>query len=112
MKQGERVAYMKKVVMPRMAELFQAADATRYAEMDCATCHGAGARQGHFHMPAPDLPKLDVTDGFAVHRAESPDVTSFMMQQVVPEMAQLLGEQPHDPETGRGFGCFDCHEKK
>lgn len=112
MKQGERIAFMKNVVMPHMSEVFQSVNAERYGSMNCATCHGAGAKAGHFHMPSPDLPPLDATDGFAAHRAAAPEVTAFMMEKVVPEMARLLGESPYDPETGRGFGCFDCHEKK
>jgi hypothetical protein len=27
----------------------------------------------------------------------------------VPKMAGLLGEEPYNPETGKGFGCFSCH---
>ena len=46
MKQGERLDYMKKVVMPRMAELFQEANPTRYADMNCATCHGTAGQGG------------------------------------------------------------------
>lgn len=109
---GERIDFMKNVVMPHMKEHFQSANAERYAEMNCATCHGAGAKQGHFHMPSPDLPALDPTDGFAAHRNAAPEVTTFMMEKVVPEMARLLGEEPYNPETGQGFGCFDCHQKK
>lgn len=109
---GERIDFMKKVITPHMSELFQSANAERYASMNCATCHGAGAKQGHFHMPSPDLPALDPTDGFAAHRSAAPEVTAFMMEKVVPEMARLLGEQPYDPETGRGFGCFACHQQK
>lgn len=103
---------MKNVVMPRMGELFRSANAQRYADMNCGTCHGSGARSGNFRMPSPDLPKLDPTDGFAAHQHEAPEVTRFMMEQVVPRMAELLGEAPYDPAKGAGFGCFDCHEKK
>jgi hypothetical protein len=112
LKPGERVAFMKNVVMPRMSELFRSFDQQRYGEVNCATCHGSGARQGNFHMPSADLPRLDPADRFAAHVAEAPEVTRFMMEQVVPQMAELLGEHAYDPQKGEGFGCFDCHEKK
>lgn len=103
---------MKNVVMPHMSELFRSFDQQRYVEVDCATCHGAGARQGDFRMPSADLPRLDPSERFAAHQAETPEMTRFMMEQVVPQMAELLGEHAYDPRKGDGFGCFDCHEKK
>ncbi|MBK6533704.1 MAG: hypothetical protein IPF99_30190 [Deltaproteobacteria bacterium] len=33
----------------------------------------------------------------------------FMGTRVVPVMAQLLGQQPYNPQTHQGFGCFNCH---
>jgi hypothetical protein len=33
----------------------------------------------------------------------------FMMKQVSPTTAALLGEQPFDMKTGQGFGCHNCH---
>ena len=36
----------------------------------------------------------------------------FMMKQVEPTMALLVGEQPYDPKTKAGFSCFECHTKK
>jgi mono/diheme cytochrome c family protein len=112
MKHGDQIAYMKNVVLPAMAKSFQAVEPEEFANMNCATCHGPGAKNGSFEMPNPDLPKLDVTDGFAVHMKEHPEMTKFMMEKVVPDVATLLGEEPYNPETGKGFGCFDCHMKQ
>jgi hypothetical protein len=39
-------------------------------------------------------------------------IMDFMVKQVVPTVAQLVGEQPYDPKTQKGFGCFECHTKK
>jgi hypothetical protein len=35
----------------------------------------------------------------------------FMVKTVVPQTAALLGQQPYDPATKAGFGCFGCHTK-
>ena len=73
----------------------------------------SGASDGSFKMPSADLPKLDASpDGFKKLAAKHPKVFDFMMKQVEPQMAQLLGEPAYDPATGKGFGCFDCHTKK
>ena len=34
------------------------------------------------------------------------------MVNVVHETAAMLGEQPYDPATGKGFGCMECHTPK
>jgi hypothetical protein len=108
---GQRLERMKTVVVPRMKAVFQEHDAEHFAEFGCQTCHGAGAKQGRFKMPNPALPALNPTDGFKAHMDEHRNVTKFMMEQVVPEMAGALGESPFDPKTGEGFGCFECHTK-
>jgi hypothetical protein len=61
-------------------------------------------------MPSSSLPKLptELTPVFE----KAPEVAKFMAEQVVPQMAKLLGEQPYNPETHQGFGCFDCHQKQ
>lgn len=103
----EKMQHMKKVVFPAMAKVFQEADAEKFAEFSCKNCHGPGASQGNFEMPNDSLPKLDQEE-----MAEHPEITAFMKERVVPEMAKLLGEEPYNMETHEGFGCYDCHMKK
>jgi mono/diheme cytochrome c family protein len=103
----ERMKHMKTVVAPQMAKVFQEADAEKYADFSCAVCHGPGAKDGDFEMPSAALPALDKEE-----MDEHPEVTKFMAERVVPEMAKLLGEEPYNHETQQGFGCFDCHTKK
>jgi hypothetical protein len=103
------MAYMKKVVLPKMKETFTAFDPKDFEHVTCLTCHGAGAKDGSFKMPNPDLPKLSPADGFKKHMDKKPEITKFMMSKVLPTMAELLNTQPYDPKTHLGFGCFGCH---
>lgn len=103
----EKMNHMKTVVMPHMAKVFQEASAEEYADFSCTTCHGPGAKNGEFEMPSGTLPALNKEE-----MDEHPEVTKFMAERVVPEMAKLLGEEPYNPETQEGFGCYDCHTKK
>lgn len=106
----EQVDYMKTIVLPTMHPMFRDWEPDEFQEMTCAACHGKGAQDRTFEMPNPDLPRLPGgPDGFERLMAEEPEATTFMAQVVVPRMAALLGEKPYDPETKKGFGCFDCH---
>jgi hypothetical protein len=97
----EKMKHMKEVVAPAMGKVFGKDD------FSCTTCHGPGAKQGNFSMPTDALPPLNKAEMDA-----HPEATKFMMEKVVPEMAKLLGEDPYNPETHEGFGCYDCHTKK
>ncbi len=109
----QRKEYMSSAVLPKMKEHFVQFDAQRYAEMNCATCHGDGAKDGSFRMPNPNLPSLPADEaGFKAIMNKKPDAMKFMGSKVVPEMAHLVGESPYNPETKVGFGCFECHTKK
>ena len=109
MNHDQKMEHMKKVVFPAMKTEFAAVDAERYGSMTCGTCHGDGATSGTFKMPNPSLPRLTVADSFKKHMDKSPEVTKFMMQTVVPKMAEMLGTHPYDPKTQAGLGCFACH---
>ena len=106
----QRMELMKTKVMPRMKELFSEFDAKKYGDMKCPTCHGDGAKNQTFKMPNPKLPKLSYTDGFKKHKDKTPEMTKFMMEKVVPEMAKLIGEEVYNPQTQKGFGCGECHQ--
>jgi hypothetical protein len=59
--------------------------------------------------PDEHLPRLKVADGKITAFAESPEVAGFMATKVVPAMAAVLGVEPYDVATGKGFGCNGCH---
>jgi hypothetical protein len=109
----QKLSYMKAAVLPKMGALFHDFDSTRFAEPKCVLCHGAGAKAGSFKMPNPDLPKLPASpaDFKKLHDAK-PQIFEFMLTQVEPQMAALVGEAPFDPKTKQGFSCFECHTKK
>lgn len=101
----QKMKHMKEVVSPAMAKVFQ--ESGGYEDFGCSTCHGSGAKAGNFEMPSADIPALDQEE-----MDEHPEVTKFMQERVTPEMAKLLGEEPYNPETQQGFGCYGCHTKK
>jgi hypothetical protein len=109
MSKDQKTEVMKTAVMPKMTTDFQGADAKRYAKFSCATCHGAGVKDGSFAMPNAGLPKLTTDGKFAAEMKKNAKVTKFMMEVVVPDMATALGVAPYDPATKQGFGCFNCH---
>lgn len=107
----ERGRYMAEHVIPAMRPLFAAYDPAR-PELSCGGCHGPDARARHFEMPNPSLVRLPApTDsaGWAALQSSQPRAMAFMGSRVEHVMAQLVGEQPYDPATQQGFGCFECH---
>ena len=109
MTKEQKTDHMKKVVMPKMAELLKGYDGKHWQNVTCATCHGEGAKAGKFEMPNAKLPKLSFTDGFKKHMTKDAKMTKFMMEQVTPTMKDLLGMPAYDPATHQGFGCGGCH---
>jgi hypothetical protein len=109
MSAGQKMAFMKSTVSPKMKAEFQAFDPNDYADFSCKTCHGAGADNGNYKMPNPDLPKLDVANGFAKDKEHHPKAMEFMLHKVQPEMAQMLGQPEYSESNHDGFGCMECH---
>lgn len=113
MTKEQRKEYMTTVVLPKMKDEFIQFSPQAYGDMNCATCHGDGEKNGTFDMPSPNLPKLPADEaGFKGLMDKKPDVMKFMVSKVVPEMAHFVGESPYDPQTKQGFGCFECHTKR
>jgi len=105
MDHDERLEYMATVVSPRMKTVFQNFDPERFADFNCATCHGEGA-SGDFEMPNPELPELDASKLYKKHRKATPEITKLMWKEVEPTMGELLAQT-------YGFGgyvsCSSCH---
>ena len=104
MTKDQAIAFMKKNVAPEMEPVFKGADAKRYANFSCKTCHGP-----KYQNPKDFLPKLTMKDGKITAFASKPEVSKFMAEQVVPHMATAMGLKPYDVATHTGFGCNGCH---
>lgn len=109
----DRKAHMAHEVLPAMASVFESYDQEAYAGFSCDGCHGDDMRERGFAMPSPALPALYPT-GTPEQRQmvrEHPRMVRFMFNRVLPTMQKLLGAEPFDEETGRGFSCFACHPR-
>ncbi len=100
----QQIAFMKAKVVPAMKPVFQTQDATHYAEFSCKTCHGP-----EFKDPHEFLPHLTLAGGKLTAFTEKPDMSKFMAEKVVGNMATAMGEPAYDPKTNQGFGCGGCH---
>ena len=107
----DRARHMSREVVPRMSALFAAYDGARYADFDCATCHGPDARERDFAMPNPSLLPLHATGTEGQRQAvrDYPEGVRFMYTRVLPTMQALVGAAPFDETTGEGFTCYACH---
>jgi hypothetical protein len=115
MTKEQKGKFMKKVVMPKMQPLFAAFDPDDFKEIKCSTCHGKDPKAAGFKMPTADLPELPAThEGFVELAQKKPKVMGFMRDQVLPTMADLLGQKRFDPAKPQegGFGCMKCHTMK
>jgi cytochrome c553 len=101
----QRIAFMKQKVMPAMKPIFQNHDAKAFEKFTCGTCHGAQAKEGHFDMPNPKLPKLNFND---MSKFKKEDL-EWMEKEVLPTMGKILGLQLYSKENPNGFGCLACH---
>jgi hypothetical protein len=104
----QRIAFMKQKVMPVMKPIFQNHDAKDFAGFSCKTCHGEQAKEGHFDMPNPKLPKLDFND---LSEFKKEDL-EWMGKEVMPQMGKVLNLPLYSKDNPKGFGCLACHTLK
>jgi len=109
---AQRLDYMGLFVLPRMEKLFKEWRPADYGDFRCQTCHGEDFDKPpvNFHMPRVSYP-LKADDPIGAAMKYDAEATQFMMEKVLPTMAELLGEKPYDEKTGQGFACFRCHPK-
>lgn len=101
----ERRAFMATHVEPEMRAAFQAFNAKTYSSFGCETCHGADMEAVDYRMPNSLFP-LSKEDTLAEAKDYDEETTDFMMNEVVPRFATLLGRKPGAPG---GAACFTCH---
>ncbi|HMG24924.1 MAG TPA: hypothetical protein VK607_26490 [Kofleriaceae bacterium] len=101
----QRIEFMKQKVVPAMKPIYQNHDAKDFAQFGCVTCHGAQAKEGHFDMPNPKLPKLNFND---MSKFKKEDI-EWMEKEVLPTMAKILGQPMYSKDNPKGFGCLECH---
>lgn len=113
---AQRQDYMGIYVLPKMQELFVEWRPDDYGgknDFRCQTCHGENFDKPpvDFEMPRVAFP-LKADDPIGAAMKYDAEATAFMVERVLPTMAELLGEEPYNPDTGEGFSCFRCHPSK
>ncbi|MDF1590237.1 MAG: hypothetical protein P1P89_01880 [Desulfobacterales bacterium] len=109
MNREQRMAHMRKEVLPRAGDVFRAWRPARFAGVDCTLCHGQGAERGDFDMPTTHLPRLSGELLLGPEFEKHPDTTRLKLNRLVPEMAEALGLKTFSIITRTGFGCYSCH---
>ena len=70
-------------------------------------------KERNFQMPTNSIYPLSADDPIGSAKDYDAEVTKFMMEWVVPTAAEMLDQEPYNPETQQGsFGCFRCHPKQ
>lgn len=105
MSRDERMTLMGTEVLPAMKEAFMQQG---FDTFKCANCHGEDYKDVDFKMPN-DLTPLNPDNPIQSGMDLDEEMTKFMVSQVLPQMAELLGKET-DVTTGKGeFGCLSCH---
>jgi hypothetical protein len=112
---GQRMVYMTAVVAPKMREVYQQFDPVKFERFDCTTCHGKQPELRAYKMPATDVPPLPGSpaafEAKLAAEADWPRWTKFMVEEVEPPMAAMLGQPLWDPAKPDvpAFSCQACH---
>jgi hypothetical protein len=105
----QRMEYMGLYFHPRMRDLFQKSDPAAYDQFRCQTCHGEDMVERHYAMPA-SLRPLSSRDPIAEGSSRDAKATDFMVKEVLPATAKLLGEG--GPAAEKRVSCTTCHAAK
>ena len=105
MDRDARLTFMGTTVMPKMKESFKQRG---FDTFKCANCHGEDYQTVDFKMPN-DLTPLNPENPIQSGMDLDEEMTKFMVSEVLPQMAEMLGRET-DVTTGKGeFGCLSCH---
>jgi hypothetical protein len=98
----DRHDLMTWAVLPNMGRVFWKFEGKAAPEMSCRTCHGKDAEAVAYKMPN-GLPALDPAHMPSATSANAKEarMVTFMQDEVVPKMRDLLGA----PQ----LSCFTCH---
>ena len=101
-------------VLPNMGRTWQTFLKSDAPTLTCRSCHGANAENINYKMPNPKLAPLDPSHLPSKLSSDAREAryAAFMIDEVVPQMLDLIDAAPYDAKTGTGFGCFNCHTKK
>jgi hypothetical protein len=92
-----------------MKKTFQAHDAGAFGTFKCQTCHGNDMQAKNFKMPNDSIYPLNAKDPVKGAMDYDKKITKFMLDEVTPKMAEMLGEKPMGKDPAGTFGCLRCH---
>jgi hypothetical protein len=99
--------FMTDAVLPVMRSVFEAYDPM--VDVGCETCHGHDMVQVDYRMPNV-LASLPLEGTLEAADARDPEATQFMLDEVFPVMAELLGRDRYNAASAPdGFRCVGCH---
>jgi hypothetical protein len=105
----QRQEFMGVVVLPDMKKMFQAHDSAAFGTFKCQTCHGNDMQAKNFKMPNDSIYPLNPKDPVKGAMDYDAKITKFMLDEVTPKMAELLGEKAMGKDPAGTFGCLRCH---
>jgi hypothetical protein len=105
----QRMEFMGLVVYPKMKAVFREHDPKEFAQFRCQTCHGEDMESVDFKMPN-SLFALPASDPVKAGSADDANMTTFMVDKVVPSMNALF--EKDDAGTAATLGCLNCHQRE
>ena len=109
MDRDARKKFMSAKVLPEFKTMFKEYDEKTFGGFNCKTCHGDDIKEVDFKMPNAPIYALPADNPIKAARDYDEAATAFMVDKVMPKMAEMLGEE-YDKETGAGEnGCLTCH---